>query len=71
MTIDVAITPEETSHIYADDIKATPNAVYGVSQESHRLGQKVCCKGDGDVVSVASATMEPNLYDTIDCLKQI
>ena len=74
--ISIEIAPEESSDIHAeaDGIKPIPNTVYGVSQGGDHLMQEVCSKlGDGDGTSVLSAyvTMEPNVYDTIDCLKQI
>ena len=64
-----------TDRTHTDGIKAIPNAVYGVGQGGeHLMVQKVCSKlDDTDGMSVLSAyvTMEPNVYETIDCLKQI
>ena len=74
ISINIEAAPEESSDTHTDGIKAVPNAVYGVGQGGEHLVQEVCSKLDEtDGVSVLSAyvTMEPNVYDTIDCLKQI
>jgi hypothetical protein len=74
ISINIETAPEEAGCIHTDGIKAVPNAVYGVGQGDEHLVQEVCSKLDEtDGMSVLSAyvTMEPNVYDTIDCLKQI
>ena len=76
ISINIEIAPEleETSRIHTDGIKAIPNTVYGAGQGGEHLVQDVCSKlDDTDGTSVLSAyvTMEPNMYDSIDCLKNI
>ena len=75
ISINIETAPEESSGTHTDGIKAVPNAVYGVGQGgAEHLVQEVCSKldeTDGTSVLSAYVTMEPNVYDTIDCLKQI
>ena len=74
ISINIETAPEETDRTHTDGIKSIPNAVYGVGQGGEHLVQEVCSKlDDTDGMSVLSAyvTMEPNVYETIDCLKQI
>ena len=74
ISINIETAPDDTSRIHTDGIKAMPNAVYGLGQRGEHLEQEVCSKlDDTDSASVLSAyvAMQPNVYETIDCLKQI